>query len=144
MMIYQTVLVAVDVEKTDAELIKHAVEIAKVFNADIYLAYVYPDKSHSFFSLASWSQTYRDYYRRHKIDECSQDLAFIRSAYPIDKAHILTRGGQVVTELKQIVEGINADLLIIGGHTRKAHLGAHLEQRIKTETPLDVLVVDYR
>ena len=66
MMLYQTILVAVDVEKVDAELIKRAVEIACLFKVDVYLAYIYPDKSHCFFLLALWFQTYRVYHRCHK------------------------------------------------------------------------------
>lgn len=116
--LFKNILVAVDLKPSDGKLIKHATAMAEKFNSKVWIIHVAaPDPD--FIGLRVGPV----YIREMRAEELKKEHQTLRSMSEELKKHsieaeALLLQGPTIETLKQEVQKLKVDLLVMGSHKR--------------------------
>lgn len=112
---YKQILVALDLTDESDQILNRAVEVARQNDAELSLIHVVEIVSFAYggdipMDLSSIQEQIDQHARKH-IKETAAKLD-----YPVKETHIST--GNTESEIHEVANSINADLIVIGSHGR--------------------------
>lgn len=137
-MIYQHILVAVDLDHQSSEVVSKAAELAKRFDATLNLLFVEPGIGHQSFmevelpTLTEQSNSLKTEHQK-KLSQLARN-----SGYAIQ--HEFIRTGDIAQCVTETAAEIGADLVICGEHHGFWHI-SHSDRAIIKQVGCDVLLL---
>jgi nucleotide-binding universal stress UspA family protein len=145
---YKKILYATDLSGNAVHAFKHAVSLARQYNATIHILHVLPEVDHATRNLVSvylereelahYDQSAQDEFAakmqkdlENFADEELRDHPEFRSRVPV----VEVRYGHPVPEILAVSDEIDADLIVVGSHSkgslRYAFLGSVVEKLLR-------------